>query len=206
MKISYAITCCNELAEIQRLISQLLKHKRSEDNIVVLFDKTNGSKLVEEYLRAKSVMGEFQWYPYEFDGHFANMKNKLSSHCSGDYIVNIDADEMVDEYFIKIIPQVLEVNKVDVVLVPRINTVSGLTQEHIQKWGWNINDKNHINFPDFQWRIYKNSPDIKWENKVHEKLTGYKTISHLPQTEEWCLMHHKTIERQEKQNNYYNTL
>ena len=138
MKISYAITCCNELAEIQRLISQLLKHKRSEDNIVVLFDKTNGSKLVEEYLRAKSVKGEFQWYPYGFDGHFANMKNKLSSHCSGDYIVNIDADEMVDEYFIKIIPQVLEVNKVDVVLVPRINTVSNLGLSHAQKWGWNI--------------------------------------------------------------------
>ena len=113
---------------------------------------------------------------------------------------------MVDEYFIRLIPQVLEVNKVDVVLVPRINTVSGLTQEHIQKWGWNINDKNHINFPDFQWRIYKNSSEICWENKVHEKLTGYKTISHLPQTEEWCLMHHKTIDRQEKQNNYYNTL
>ena len=206
MKISYAISVCDEFVEIQKLLPYLLKHKKTTDEIVVLFDSNNGSKLIEEYLRAKSINGEFQWYSYKFDGHFANMKNKLSSYCSGDYIVNIDADEIVDEYFIRLIPQVLEFNKVDVVLVPRINTISGLTQEHIQKWGWGINDKNHINFPDFQWRIYKNSPEIHWENKVHEKLTGYKTISHLPQTEEWCLIHHKTIEKQEKQNNYYNTL
>jgi hypothetical protein len=206
MKISYAISVCNEFVEIQKLLPYLLKHKNTQDEIVILFDSQNGIPSVEEYLRAKSINGEFQWHSYKFDGHFANMKNKLTSHCSGDYIVNIDADELVDEYFIRLIPQVLEANKVDVVLVPRINTVEGLTEEHIQKWGWSVNDKNHINFPDFQWRVYKNSPEIHWENNVHERLTGYKTISHLPQTEEWCLIHHKTIEKQEKQNNYYNTL
>jgi hypothetical protein len=206
MKISYSVTVCDEFVEIQKLIPFLLKNKGIQDEIVILFDSNNGSKLVEEYLRAKSVNGEFMWHPYKFDGHFANMKNKLSSYCSGDYIVNIDADEIVDEYFIRLIPQVLEFNKVDVVLVPRINTVEGIGLHSLNKWGWSINDKNHINFPDFQWRIYKNSPEIYWENKVHERLTGYKTISHLPQTEEWCLIHHKTIEKQEKQNNFYATL
>jgi hypothetical protein len=206
IKISYAISVCNEFVEIQRLITYLLEHKRDDDNIVVLFDSINGSESVEEFLRANSLNGEFSWHPYPFDGHFARMKNKLTALCSGDYIINIDADEMVDEYFIRLIPQVLEQNKVEVILMPRINTVEGLTPEHVLKWGWNVNDKNHINFPDFQWRIYKNSPEIYWENKVHERLTGYKTISHLPQTEEWCLIHHKTIEKQEKQNNYYATL
>jgi hypothetical protein len=55
-------------------------------------------------------------------------------------------------------------------------------------------------------RIYKNNPEIKWENKVHEVLGGYKTMSYLPIDEEWCLLHPKTIERQEKQNEYYGTL
>ena len=41
MKISYAITVCNELNEIQRLLKLLLAFKRSEDEIVVLFDSTN---------------------------------------------------------------------------------------------------------------------------------------------------------------------
>jgi hypothetical protein len=95
---------------------------------------------------------------------------------------------------------------VDVLLVPRVNTVEGLTQEHIQKWGWVVDNQGWVNYPDFQWRIYKNTPDIKWINKVHERLIGYKTISNLPQIEECSLYHPKTIERQEKQNNYYDTL
>ena len=206
MKISYAITVCNEFKEIQRLINFLVKNKRHEDEIVVLFDSTNGSSSVEQFLRAKSINGEFNWVPYKFDGHFANMKNRLTDMCNGDYIFQIDADEMVDEYILRLLPQVLAVNDVDAILVPRINTVKGLTQEHIQKWGWRVDENNWINFPDYQWRIYKNSGKVKWKNKIHEILEGHKSISHLPQQPEWCLFHEKTIERQEKQNEYYETI
>ena len=207
MKISYAITVCNELNEVQKLISLLQENKRNEDEIVVLYDSTNGSKSVEEYLRAQNVAKtSFIWHSYKFDGHFANLKNHLTSLCSGDYIFQIDADELVEKYFIDLLPQVLEQNNVDVILVPRINTVEGLTPEHTQKWGWRVDENNWINFPDFQWRIYKNHPNIKWKNKVHEVLEGYETLSHFPQSPEWCILHPKTIERQEKQNNYYKTL
>ena len=206
MKISYAITVCNEFVEIQKLIPFLLKHKRHEDEIVVLYDISNGHEGIEQFLRAKSINGEFAWMPGEFKGHFADWKNKLTSLCKGDYIFQIDADEMVDKYVLRLLPQVLEVNDVDAILVPRINTVKGLTQEHIQKWGWRVDEKGWVNFPDYQWRIYRNDGKIKWKNKVHEILEGHKSISHLPQQNEWCLIHEKTIEKQEKQNNYYNTL
>ena len=86
------------------------------------------------------------------------------------------------------------------------SNVEGITTEHIQKWGWRITEQGWVNFPDNQLRIYKNNPEIKWENKVHEILEGYKTVSHLPFQEEWCLYHPKTIERQEKQNNIYSKL
>jgi len=207
MKISYAITVCNEVLEIQRLLNFLLENKREQDEIVIFFDTKNGSKSIEDFLRAKSVNKvSFRWMGYHFDGHFANMKNALSEACSGDYIYQIDADEMISEYVMKLLPQVLEQNNVDVIRVPRINTVEGLTSEHIQKWGWVVDDKGWINFPDYQWRIYKNSPEIKWKNKVHEVIDGYKTMSHLPSDIEWCLLHHKDIKRQERQNAYYETL
>jgi hypothetical protein len=206
MKISYAIPVCNEHVEIQRLVSFLLKHKQSNDEIVIMFDSKNGSKAVEEYLRSHSVNAEFQWYSNEFDGHFGNMKNKLNSLCSGDYIFQIDADELPDIGLMENIHGILELNDVDVILVPRVNTVAGLTDEHIQKWGWNVNSDGWINWPDMQWRLYKKSDDIKWINKVHEQLDGFKTISHLPLQEELALHHPKTIERQEKQNAYYDTL
>ena len=207
MKISYAVTVCNELVEIQRLLPFLIENKRDIDEIVIFFDTNNGSKSVEEYLRAQSVNKvPFRWMGYHFDGHFANMKNALTETCVGDYIYQIDADEIISEYVMSLLPQVLEQNKVDVVRVPRINTVEGLTQEHISIWKWHVNERGWVNFPDYQWRIYRNTPEIRWENKVHEVLSGYKTLSHLPAEEEWCLYHHKDIERQEKQNAYYATL
>jgi len=207
MKISYAVTVCNELVEIQRLLPFLIENKRDIDEIVIFFDTNNGSKSVEEYLRAQSVNKvPFRWMGYHFDGHFANMKNALTETCVGDYIYQIDADEMISEYVMSLLPQLLEQNDVDVVRVPRINTVEGLTQEHISIWKWHVNERGWVNFPDYQWRIYRNTPEICWENKVHEVLSGYKTLSHLPAEEEWCLYHHKDIERQEKQNAYYATL
>ena len=207
MKISYAIPVCNEFQEIQRLINFLTKNKLPEDEIVVLFDSVNGTSDVEEFLRAKSINGEFNWVPYAFDGHFANMKNYLTELCNGDFIYQIDADELPSKYVLENLKILLKINEtVDVLLVPRINTVEGLTQEHIQKWRWNVNNRGWVNFPDYQWRIYRNNDKIKWKNKVHEVLEGHKSMSQLPPEDQWCLVHDKTIERQEKQNAYYNTL
>ena len=127
--------------------------------------------------------------------------------CSGDYIFQIDADEYPNEHFIENLPSILEHNSaVELYAISRVNTVEGLTQEHIQKWGWNVDNNGWVNWPDFQTRIYKNIPDIKWKNKVHERLEGHKEFAYLPMEEEWSLYHPKTIDRQEKQNNYYSTL
>ena len=206
MKISYAITVCNEFVEIQRLVNFLVKNKRHQDEIVILYDESNGDIEVENYLRSHSVNGEFNWHKGKFNNHFADWKNKLTSLCSGDYIYQIDADEMISTYVLNFLPEVLLYNNVDVIQVPRINTVEGLTQEHINKWGWKINNEGWINFPDFQWRVYKNDGKIKWINKVHEVLTGYKSVSYLPTEEPWCLQHPKTIEKQERQNQLYETI
>ena len=207
MKISYAITVCNEFEEIQRLVNFLVKNKRSEDEIVILFDSKNGTKDIEDYLRAKSINNEFSWHSEEFNNHFADWKNHLTTLCSGDYIYQIDADEMISSHALLFIPEIIKTNPtIEVYKVPRINTVKGLTQEHIQKWGWNVDEKGWVNFPDPQWRIYKNDPKIKWKNKVHEILEGHESFSELPYDEILCLQHHKTIKKQEKQNNYYNTL
>jgi len=207
MKISYAITVCNEFVEIQKLIPFLLEHKRHEDEIVVLYDSKNGSKSIEQFLRAKSINGEFSWHKGEFNGHFANWKNKLTSMCSGDWIFQIDADEIPHIDLITFLPEIILSNpKNEVIRVPRVNTVYGLTEEYSRKWRWNVNDKGWVNWPDFQWRIWKNHPRIEWVNKVHEVLEGYNVYADLNQEERFALYHPKDIERQIKQNNYYESL
>ena len=207
MKISYAITVCNELDEVKRLIEFLYLNKRINDEICVLVDKPKASK---ELL--------FELYKYEttkwillkesaFQGHFADWKNELTAMCSGDYIFQIDADEYPHRDLIQDLPEILEANPtVEVYVVPRVNTVEGITPAHIAKWGWQVNEDGWINFPDYQWRIYMKSPYIKWKNKVHEVIEGYKTMAQIPAYESLSLYHPKTIERQEKQNNFYNTL
>ena len=206
MKISYAITVCNEFVEIQNLITFLLKNKRFEDEIVVLYDINNGHEGIEQFLRAKSINGESVWVPGEFKGHFADWKNKLNDYCTGDYIFQIDADEIPSEFLIDKLPTILENNQVDMFLIPRVNTVEGLTEEYIKKWRWNVNEKGWVNWPDLQMRIYKNTPRLKWKNKVHEVLQGSESHTELPLSEDFALLHPKKIDRQIKQNNYYDTL
>jgi glycosyltransferase involved in cell wall biosynthesis len=183
MKISYAITVCNEIEEIKRLISFLIKHKREEDEIVVQQDEITdikGANKVQHYLNDFIFRGEIKFISYALNNHFANFKNNLIKHCSGDYIFQIDADEVPNKTLINHLPEVLELNDVEVLRVSRVNTVEGLTKEHIDKWGWIVSDGGKVNWPDPQWRIYKNDPKIRWKNKVHEVLDGYTTKADLP--------------------------
>jgi hypothetical protein len=205
MKISYAITVCNELEEVKRLVNFLLSNKRTEDEIVILFDEKNGTDEVFDYI--ESQVHDCEVFCEKFQGHFADWKNLLTSYCTGNFIFQIDADEVPCTPLIESLPFILESNpELDVLLVPRVNTVQGLTNEHLIKWGWEVNSEGWVNWPDFQWRVYRNTPEIKWVNKVHERLEGFKTYTLLPMEEDYSLYHPKTIERQERQNNYYNTL
>lgn len=208
MVISYAVTVSNEFIEIQRLLAFLLKHKRDQDEIVVLVDLTKNEPTSEllGYLHKLSSNNQITLGEDNFQNHFADWKNRLTKMCKGDYIFQIDADEIPHEYLIKNLPRIVENNSFDICLVPRVNTVDGITPQHIQRWGWNLNEKEWVNWPDKQWRLYRNTPEIKWENKVHERLVGFKTYTSLPEVEEMALYHPKTIEKQEKQNKFYNEI
>jgi hypothetical protein len=206
MKISFAITVCNELEEIKRLVPFLLEHKRIQDEIVILYDQKNGNPEVLDFLLPYNIKPNVQtWRGFGFEGNFADWKNKLNDYCTGDYIYQLDADEMISEHIVKNLHEILLLNKnVDLIFVPRINTVSNITQEHINKWGWRINEKGWVNFPDAQGRIYRKG--MSWYGKVHERIIGGQKFSSLPNDEVYCIQHHKTIDRQEKQNNLYNSL
>ena len=206
MKISYAVPVCNELVELQRLLKFLIETKREEDEIVILFDSENGTKEVEDFLRAKSVNNpDFQWYSNPLKKDFAQQKNYLTKMCTGDWVFLIDADEYPDEYLVKSLDSMIRDNpNVEAYWVSRINTVHGLTSEHITKWGWIVDNRGWVNFPDRQMRIYKRDPDrIKWTRPVHEQLVGYTKFGQLPSNEEYCLHHPKDIKRQERQNSFY---
>jgi len=202
MKISYGLTVCNEHEELQNLIEYLVKRMDGEDEIVVVYDQNRVTpevlKVIEDYKEEATA------YPFNFQQNFLENKNFMNSKCTGDYIFQIDADEIPESFLVENLKVILEDNPVDLLITPRKNLVAGLTPEHIQKWGWNVNEEGWVNWPDAQKRIYKNTSEIQWSgHQVHGMVEGYKTFATLPFSEEWSIIHNKTIDRQENQNERY---
>jgi hypothetical protein len=209
INISFAITACNEAYELSRLLEQLDECMIDGDQITVQLDQSKLDnetlKVVSDYMPSKKVDGQKTFV--SLDGNFADFKNSIKKYCTKDYIFFIDADEEVNVEQIQMIREVIRLNpKIECFLVPRVNTVEGLTKEHINKWRWNVNENGWVNWPDYQFRICKNIPKIHWVNKIHERLVGYEVVTRLPAESVYALGHHKSIAKQEKQNTFYDTL
>ncbi|WP_312768741.1 glycosyltransferase [Epilithonimonas sp.] len=204
--ITYGITVNNEIEEIEKLLDVLIPLIDKDDEIIVLQDVTDENLEVTTIL--KSYGNKIKRITSYLNADFATFKNNLIRVAQKDYLFQIDADEIPKETLIKELKFYLFKNrKADVFMVPRINIVNGITEEHIEKWNWNVNQKGYINFPDYQHRIFRLNKGILWENKVHEKLCNYKKIKGLPSSDDsMCLLHIKEIERQEKQNAFYDTI
>ena len=208
VSVTYAITVCNEINEITKLINFLHPRIQSDDEILIQYDEGGVTEDVKGYLRIiNDLHDNVNVIGFPLNKDFASYKNNLKNHAQGIFIFQIDADELPSEYLITNMHDLLEANKdIDLFFVPRVNTVEGLTQEHIQKWRWNVNEKGWVNWPDVQTRIYRRTSEIEWEGKVHERIKGYNTMTYLPLEEQFALYHPKDIERQEKQNELYETI
>ena len=203
MKISYSILVHNEDKTLEKLLKFLVKWKDPNDEIVILDDYSDNEKtkqILDFYVSAHDIVYEQR----NLLGDFASQKNHLKNMGSGDYSFNLDADEMISLWLIKNIHEIIDANEgIDLIYLPRINTVDGLTQQHAQAWGWQVNQEGWINFPDWQGRVFRNRPNIRWQYKVHEMITGYQTYATLPMDKPFCILHPKTIDKQEQQNKKY---
>ena len=206
MKISYSILVHNETDTLEKLLKFLIKWKQPQDEIVILDDYSDDEKtkqILDFYVSAHDIVFEQR----NLLGDFASQKNHLKNMGSGDYSFNLDADEMISLWMIKNVHEIIEANEgIDLIYLPRINTVEGLTQQHAQAWRWQVNENGWVNFPDWQGRIFRNRPNIRWQYKVHEMITGYQTYATLPQDKPFCIFHPKTIKKQEEQNQKYSRI
>ena len=208
MKISYGITVHNEADELNKLLEILVHKTDKEDEIVICVDGDDEAvrfvldSWTQQYADKKAI----KVYQRKLEKDFAAQKNSVIENSTGDYIFHIDADEYPSDGLLEYVKPILEANDIDLIWVPRVNTVDGITEQHIQQWGWRVSDAGWVNYPDYQSRIFKNSPEIRWKSKVHERIFGAQTFSHLPPNETLSLYHPKTIDKQEKQNKFYEGL
>jgi glycosyltransferase involved in cell wall biosynthesis len=211
--ISFAITTHNEGQYVRDLLDQLIPYCQQTGDEIVILDDYSTDELTKDILISTLAKAAQEGSNLRFkigyrhlDGNFAAHKNYLNEMCNGKYIFQVDADEKFNTNLLTYIHDIIDNNDIDLYLIPRVNIVNGLTEEDIRRWGWRINENGWVMFPDYQTRLYKNIPEIKWEGQVHERIVGYKTTAPLPDEETWCLYHIKEIERQRKQNDYYATI
>jgi hypothetical protein len=203
--ISFAILVADEESEFRTLITNLVRIKSDEDEIVVLIDSDKATAGIMQTIDTN--ISHIKYYKRSLNNDFASQKNYLFSKCTKDYIVNLDADEIIYEDFINNVKEILKLNpSVEAFWVPRWNEVKGITDEWISKWRWTIDEKFRVNWPDLQMRIIKNKPEIQWVNPVHEQLSGYKSYASLPHDVPYCIYHIKSMEKQLKQNMMYNEI
>ena len=203
MKISYGITVHNEAEELEKLLGKLLVGIDEQDEVVICVD--GDDEKVEGVIKLYSIDSRVIHYNRKLDGNFSDQKNSVIEKSTGDYIFHIDADEYPNEVLLQQLKQILEMNDgVDLIWIPRVNTIDGMKEEHIQRWGWKVSEKGWVNYPDYQARVFRNDEKIRWTRPLHEFIDGCKTYSHLPPHEELSLYHPKTIQKQEEQNVWYN--
>ena len=202
MKVSYGITVHDEVKELERLLDILLVSIDEQDEVVICVDGDDES--IKNTIKLYSIDSRVIHYNRKLDGNFADHKNSVIEKSSGDYIFHIDADEYPNEILIQQLKEILKINEVDLIWIPRVNTIDGMTQQDIQKWGWRVTENGWVNYPDYQSRVFRNHESIRWTRPLHELIRGAKTYAHLPPHEELSLYHPKTIEKQENQNMFYN--
>ena len=213
MKISYLVTCHNETTELDKVLDQLYSHLNNnnlDDEIVVLDDfsvNPNTKSILEKY-RTKGV----SIIQHSLNGNFGEHKNYGSKRCIGDMIVQLDADEYLSQPLLENMHELLESNpQVQLYRVPRVNIVTGMTDEDARKWGWKVYslpefpDLSVINWEfDHQSRIYKNSLKVQWHKPLHETIVGAEYVTTLPLEVDYAIIHDKTVDRQRAQNEFYN--
>ncbi len=91
MKISYAITVCNEHKELEKLLTFLFEHKRDEGEVVVQYDSDNTTEEVWQVIEKfeNRPAAEYKTHAFALSKNFAQYKNHLNKQCSGDWILQI---------------------------------------------------------------------------------------------------------------------
>lgn len=206
IRISYGLTVCSEAAELDRLLSFLLAHKGCRDEVIVLQDITVADAAVTDVINR--YRRQVIWRQSRLNGDFATFKNLLIDTASGDYLFQLDADELPGLQLIRTIREtLLAYRKIDSFVIPRINYVEGLTDDYAARQHWQLASDRRINFPDYQMRLFRLDRNIRWEYRVHEQLRGQQTCHFLPaDQDDLCLLHRKTLTRQIQQNNLYDSL
>ncbi len=214
MKISYLVTCSTESDTLDRLLSLLISYTDNLNEVVVLYDISKKNDVTTNII-SKYISEHVKLVEYNLNNDYGSFKNYGITQCSGDWIYQLDGDELPSEYLLgdNLVELINSNQSIEAYAFPRINDFKGVTDVHAKQWGWRLTtsptlNRPLVNYPDYQFRLYKRDPDrINYKRRLHEKIEGYKNFALIPaEDESLAIYHDKTIERQVETNLRYNAL
>ena len=164
MKLSYLITCHNESRTLLGCLTNLFHHKDDEDEIVILDDFSDDPK-TQEILKVAKATGA-RVFLHALDKNYGVHKNFGNEQCTGDWIFQIDGDEIPNPNLIINIKSIIEANPaIELFFVARINDYIGVTQKDAQTWGWRLTPHESI--------VHEKIIDADSEEYIFLKKNGY---------------------------------
>mgnify|MGYP006266425879 CR=1 FL=1 len=198
--VSYSITVCNEHNELDILLNTLIDEIVHSDDICILVDSSKVTPQVNEVIeKHKQYINKVLRTP--FRGDFAHFKNTINTFARGEFIFQLDADEVPTGTLLE---KVYVLTHADLVFIPRVNIMLGMSESHMKLHGFQLNDAGFINFPDYQGRFYKSS--LRWVGQVHERIDGAQRVSQVPSDPKLALWHIKTAQKSKQQRELYQKL
>jgi len=222
MKISYLVTVKNETDTLKKLLHRLdqsiwsppIYDERAICDEIIILDDFSINKETHDLIDYFVKPVNRQIIQHHLNNDYGSHKNFGIEKCKGNFIFQIDGDELPSESLLgENLHAIIGTNSdIEAFAVPRINDFKGVTEEHAKQWGWRLTEsptykRPIVNWPDYQFRIFrKDYPRISFTRRLHEKIEGYSTFATLPPSEEYALYHDKTIEKQVETNIKYNQL
>jgi glycosyltransferase involved in cell wall biosynthesis len=213
LTLSIVITTHNEgqsyLSPLLTGLCAIAREQPSDFEIVVVDDYSDDPSTVEVLQRFRS---DTRFSQHALNRDFAAHKNFANAQCSGEWILQLDGDEYLEPAIIIGLPYVLALNPlVDAYRLARVNTLTDLTPADVRAYGWKLTVLDGyplpvVNFPDPQLRLYRNQPTIRWVSKLHESITGCTRIGSLPAMPQYAIQHHKALDRQVRQIEFYDEI
>jgi len=189
MKVSYLITCCTETKTLENLLYRVFGAiDEHNDEIILLIDSKHPIVLDDIYPTDGSIKEETASIIYNYsnyknvkiishplENNYGTHKNFGIENCKGDFIFQIDGDELPTENIIgKNLHTIIENNPdIEAFAVPRINDFKGVTQEHAKRWGWRLTPSTSIihektiDTNSEEYKFLKNEGYILEETEIH---------------------------------------
>ena len=160
MKLSACVITKNEEENIGTWLASM---KKIADEMIVV-DTGSADRTVEMAKEAGARVFHHAW-----QNDFAAAKNAALEKAKGDWILFLDADEYFSPQTLpKVRPLLLEVEKSTKPIVGVICRLVNIDKDHGNRFTGAI----------FQLRIFRNSPDLRYEGRIHEHVVDAHRAEH----------------------------